>query len=194
MIELYLIHPILVHFTIALFSMSVLFDVLAKLTKKQGLHSAAWYNLVFASLSVIATVIFGLIAEARAPHTDAGHALLKTHETLGFIVMGIILILVIWRIILKGKLPLKGLVVYLSVAILGVGLMFVGGYYGGEMVYTHGYGVKSSTQRTAHVHDESETHGHDNVDKEDHHMITPDTTQMQQQKVHEHNDETKHLH
>jgi len=194
MIELYLIHPILVHFTIALFSLSVLFDILGKLTKKEGFHAAAWFNLLFGSLSVIATVIFGKIAESGAPHTDTGHELIEIHETIGFIVMGIILILAIWRIILKGKLPLKGLVIYLVVAVLGVGLMFVGGYYGGEMVYTHGYGVKPATQRTAHAHDESETHGHDNIEKEGHHIIAPDTTQMQQQKVHEHKDGSKHVH
>ena len=179
MIKLYLIHPILVHFTIALFSLSVLLDILGKITKKEGFHSAAWYNLLFSSLSVIATVIFGSIAENRAPHTDAGHKLIEVHETIGFIVMGVIIILTIWRLILKGKLPLKGLVMYFIIAISGVGLMFVGGYYGGEMVYTYGYGVKAAIQRTEHIPNESGTYEQENLKKEDHHLIAPDTTQMQ---------------
>lgn len=194
MIELYQIHPILVHFTIALFSLSALFDILGKLTNKEGFYSAAWYNLLFASLSVIATVVFGVIAKSRAPHNDAGHELLQTHETIGYIVMGIIIMLAIWRIILKGKLPVKGLAIYFIVAILGVGLMFVGGYYGGEMVYTHGYGVKAAIQNTEHIHDASETHGHNNIGKQDHNSITIDTTKMQQLKLHEHEDDTKHVH
>jgi len=184
MIEIYLIHPILVHFTIALFSLSVLFDILGKLTRNQRFHSAAWYNLIFASLSVIATVIFGLIAEARAPHTDAGHALLKTHETLGFIVLGIILILTIWRIILKGKMPTKALAAYLVIAILGVGLMFVGGYYGGEMVYTHGYGVEAAVQTTEHAHSEGTSHEQSPAELEEHPQNMPDSTMMQQGEVH----------
>lgn len=194
MFELYLIHPILVHFAIALFFLSVLFDILGKLTKKEGFHSAAWFNLLFASLSVIATVIFGLIAEGRAPHTDAGHELLETHETIGFIVLGIVLILTIWRIILKGKLPVKGLAIYLIVSVLGVGLMFVGGYYGGEMVYTHGYGVKAATQSTEHIHSEGESHGHSKAELEEHHQNMPDSTIMHQGEVHKHKDGAKHVH
>ena len=164
----------------------MLFDILGKLTKKEGFHTAAWFNLVFASLSVIATVIFGLIAEARAPHTDAGHALLKTHETLGYIVLGIILILTIWRIILKSELPVKGLAVYFVVSILGVGLMFVGGYYGGEMVYTHGYGVKAAVQTTEHAHSEGTTHEQSPAEFKEHPQNMPDSTMIPQGKGHEH--------
>jgi uncharacterized membrane protein len=194
MIELYLFHPVLVHFTIALFSLSVLFDILGKLTKLEGFRSAAWFNLIFASLSVIATVIFGLIAESRAPHTDAGHELLETHETIGFIVLGIIFILTIWRIILKSKLPVKGLAIYFVFSVLGVGLMFVGGYYGGEMVYTHGYGVKAAMLTTEHIHSEGKTHGHSPTELDEHHQNMPDSTKMHQGKVHEHKDGAKHVH
>ncbi len=160
MIEIYLIHPVLVHFTIALFSLSVLFDILGRIFKKDSFHVAAWLNLIGGGVAVIATVIFGVIAESRAPHTDAGHALIETHETIGFIVLGIILVLAIWRFFLKGKLPVKGLAIYFVIAILGVFLMFVGAYYGGEMVYTHGYGVKATAATTEesapHAHDEAE--------------------------------------
>ncbi len=194
MIELYLIHPILVHFTIALFSLSVLFDILGKLTKKEGFHSAAWFNLLFGSLSVITTVIFGLIAEGRAAHTDAGHELLETHETIGFLVLGIILPLTIWRIVLKGKLPVKGLVIYLFVSVLVVGLMVVGGYYDGEMVYTHGYGVKAATQTTQHIHSEGVTHEHSGSELDEHHQTMPDSAMMHQEEVHEHKDGAKHVH
>ncbi len=193
MIELYLIHPLSVHFTIALFSLSVLFDILGKLTKIEGFRSAAWFNLIFAGLSVIATVIFGLMAEGRAPHTDAGHQLLEIHETIGFIVLSIIIFLTIWRIILKGKLPVKGLLIYFIVSVLGVGLMFVGGYYGGEMVYTHGFGVKAATQTTEHHHREGEIYGQSKAEL-DHHQNMPDSTAMHKGGVHEHKDGSKHVH
>ena len=191
MIELYLIHPMFVHYTIGLFMMSVLFDILGKLTKKDGFHVAAWFNLLFAGFAVIATVISGLVAESRAPHTDTGHELLETHETIGFIVLGIILLLTIWRIVLKGKLPVRRLVIYLIVSVLGVGLMFVGGYYGGEMVYTHGYGVKAVAQTTQHIHGEGESHEYIKTVPDEHHQNMPDSTTLHQENVHEHKDRAK---
>lgn len=158
MIEIYLIHPVLVHFTIALFSLSVLFDIIGRISKKESFHIASWLNLIGGGLAVIATVIFGVIAESRAPHTAAGHELIEIHETIGFIVLGIILVLAIWRFILKGKLPIKGLAVYFVISVLGVFLMFAGAYYGGEMVYSHGYGVKTTAaeENIPHAHDKVE--------------------------------------
>ncbi|NOZ61029.1 MAG: DUF2231 domain-containing protein [Calditrichaeota bacterium] len=158
MIEIYLIHPVFVHFTIALFSLAVLLDILGRIFKKESFHVASWLNLLGSGLAVIATVIFGVIAESRAPHTDAGHELVKTHETIGFIVLGIILVLAIWRLILKGKLPVKGVAVYFAISIIGILLMFTGAYYGGEMVYTHGYGVKTAVaeEGVPHEHNEAE--------------------------------------
>ncbi len=194
MIEIYLIHPILVHFTIALFSLSVLFDILGKLTKKEGFHVAAWFNLLFAGFAVITTVISGLVAESRAPHTDAGHELLSTHATIGFIVSGIIVFLWVWRAVLNGSLPIKGEIIYFIIAILGVGLMFVGGYYGGEMVYTHGYGVKAVVRTTQYIHSEGETHEHGKTELEEHQKTMSDSTVRQQEKVHEHKDGVKHVH
>ena len=200
MIEIYLIHPVLVHFTIALFSLTVLLDILGKIFKKESFYIAAWFNLFGAGLAVIATVIFGLIAESWAPHTDAGHALIGTHKTLGFIVLGIVLFLAIWRFILKGKPPIKGLAIYFIISILGVFLMFAGAYYGGEMVYTHGYGVKATaaTEESApHAHDEAEQSTLNNSQSSSEYEAEVDSTHISKEKmneIEEHKQNVPHVH
>ena len=81
---------------------------------------------------------------------------METHETIGFIVLGIILLLLVWRIILKGG-PVQRLSwLYLLLGIGGVGLMVYGASLGGEMVYTHGVAVKAvpvSEAEAGHHHD-----------------------------------------
>ena len=143
MIDITLLHPIIVHFTIALFSVAVVLDILAYFTKKESFHTAAWINLIVAGSAAIFTVISGLLAEANVPHNDAAHEIMETHETLGFFVLGAILILLTWRIFLKGRFPAKGALWYVAIGVTGLVLMFTGAYYGGEMVYVHGVAVKA---------------------------------------------------
>ena len=55
-------HVVLIHFPIALFLASVVFDLLAQWKKNATLAAVAWYNLLFAALMAIPTVITGLLA------------------------------------------------------------------------------------------------------------------------------------
>ena len=143
MFDVTLFHPKVVHFTIALFSLAVLFDLLGMIFKKEYFHRTAWLNLIFASAAGIVTVLTGLLAEANVVHNDAAHEIMETHETVGYFVLGAILILFIWRLVLKGEFPYKASYIYVILGAAGVGLMFTGAYYGGEMVYTHGVAVKA---------------------------------------------------
>lgn len=107
MFDLILLHPRVVHFTIALFSLSVLLDILGTLLKRESFHVAAWYNLLFSGLAGVVTVVAGLLAESRVPHGDAAHELMEIHEMLGLIVLGGIIFLLGWRLVLRGKFPVK---------------------------------------------------------------------------------------
>lgn len=55
-------HPVLVHFPIALFVISLLFDVLGRWRKNPMLSMAAYYNLIIAAISAVPTVATGLLA------------------------------------------------------------------------------------------------------------------------------------
>jgi len=212
MFDLTLIHPMLVHFTIALFTMSVFFEITGLLTKKAIWQKAAWLNLVFAGAAVIATVTSGLVAADNVGHNDAAHEIMETHETIGYIVLGLILLLLIWRIFLKGAPVRRFIWLYLLLGLGGVGLMSVGAYMGGEMVYTHGVAVKAvpvSEEEAGHHHggnehnestmqpnehsDDSDDHQmHEETSNSDH--ITPGTGEEKAPKVHAESDGSEHVH
>ncbi len=143
------IHPITVHFTIALFSLAVLFEILGWLLKKESLRQAAWWNHLFAVAAVIVTVLSGRAAAATAPHNESIHRVIEIHETLGYIVLGGILVLFAWRTVSRGKYLTRMPLVYAIAGLLSLGVMTVGAYYGGELVFTHGMGVKPMMERMA---------------------------------------------
>lgn len=172
------IHPITVHFTTALFVMSVVFEVFGWILKKDALKNAGWWNLLFASLAAITSVITGLYAVATTPHNETIHEMIKIHRMLGYIVLAGIILLFLWRTFVLKKWMNKSWQAYLVVGVLILAVMVVGAYYGGEMVYTHGMGIKPlmgtmSEENHHHSHDElDEAHVHhaseaDSVDDHD---------------------------
>ena len=55
-------HIVMIHFPIALFFVSGVFDVMAHRNKNDSLRSAGYYNLVAASISSVMAVATGVIA------------------------------------------------------------------------------------------------------------------------------------
>ena len=142
------IHPVTVHFAIALFVMAVLLDLTGAATRRQDLHRFAWITLVCAAVSATVAVAAGLSAELNLKPTHAAHETLDMHRTLGFASLGGILLLAAWRYGLRGQFPQTraAAVVYLLLSAASVGAVSGTGYYGGEMVYTHGAAVRAVDQ------------------------------------------------
>jgi len=164
MFEIHLLHPKVVHFTIGIFGAAVFLEILAALLKKTSLKQAATWNLYLAALFAAASVITGLLAASRVPHNDRAHAIMETHETLGYIILGTIVVLALWRLFLANRLPAKFALWHLLLAVIGFGLVVYSGYLGGEMVYTYGVGVapvSTALQSQSHEHNDGAVHDHD---------------------------------
>ena len=143
------LHPITVHFTIALFSLAVLFEILGWILKKESFKNAGFWNLAFALPSAIASVLTGIYAESLVPPDEAIHKAIETHSTFGVIVLAVIAVLFIWRIAAQGRYFRKLPALFTIVGIIGFGVMSVGAYFGGELVFTHGAGVKPVMENMA---------------------------------------------
>src|SRR3546814_9326005 len=63
------IHPMLVHFPIALLVFSVSADGAAYVTRIESLGSTGWWTLLGAAISALAAVAAGLFDMYRAPRT-----------------------------------------------------------------------------------------------------------------------------
>lgn len=135
------LHPMIVHFPIALLMASVLFDAVSHFLKRDSLQDGALWLLGLGLLGGIAASIAGSVAEEAAEKAGIAESLIETHESLAFVTMGIFGVLFLWRLFLRNQFNGRLLAIYLLVAAIGVGTLSATGYYGGDLVYEHGAGV-----------------------------------------------------
>ena len=137
------LHPVTVHFAIALFVVAVLLDLAAVAARKPQYHWPAWINLVLAVIAVTAAVAAGMTAEVSLRVTHEVHQTMDVHKLLGFGGLGLVLLLSSWRLALRGRFPQRAAMLYIALSLTGVFVIGAAGYYGGELVYRHGAGVRA---------------------------------------------------
>lgn len=143
-------HPVFVHFTIALLSVSVGFSLVESFVRKHPLHlqlvTAARWNLWLGALAAIVTVIAGFDAFNSVPHnSETQHLAMLDHRKWALSTTALFLFLAIWSLsaFLRGKGDFrksKNLVFVSLMTIAGL-MLTVTGYKGAELVYRHGLGV-----------------------------------------------------
>lgn len=135
------LHPVLVHFTIALAVMSFAFDLLARLFAIKAWTSLGWWDLVAAVLVTPGTLATGVKSRLKLPLEEGeARSFLRVHMALGPMVFGFLLMLAFWRARLwqQGSgLPWM----YLLAMFLVLLAMAAQGYLGGELVYRYGTSV-----------------------------------------------------
>lgn len=135
------VHPIFVHFPIALLVLSVAADVLALLVAQDALQAVAVWALLGAAIGGVVTVLAGIYDMNRAQLAHTTHQRVHRHMKVGFALAAAIPLLAVWRwmIYLEDGFELGGF--YLLTAFLVLGLAAFQGWLGGELVYTYGVGV-----------------------------------------------------
>jgi len=151
------VHPLFVHFPIALLLATLVLDVVVLAGRRKAAdgsekrllcEACSGAVLLLAALGGLAAVATGFLAEdaVEAMSTDAElHTLLERHETAALVTFGIALALAVWRLVGRLRLP-GGPVrwVYLGLLLAACVLVGVTGHLGGSMVYGHGVGVQTS--------------------------------------------------
>lgn len=136
------LHPILVHYTIALTSASLLFEVLGRVLRQPGLSLTGWWTL---ALGVAATVLTLATGVASRMSLDIGEgtarSYLRLHMALGPMFFGMLVATSIWRGILWSAEVTPGWWYLISLGATS-GVMAVQGYAGGELVYRWGAEVE----------------------------------------------------
>ena len=90
------IHPIVVHFVIAMVLFAVLCDVIGYLTQNARLFEVGWWNMVFATLSIFIAIIFGQIEAGLATPYVAAATALNLHTLIGWVLSGVLAVLTGW--------------------------------------------------------------------------------------------------
>jgi len=145
------LHPILVHFPVALLSMALLFDVIGWARKSSSLRVAGLYCLAAGAVGTVLAVLSGRItpeanereggAAVAAPaihlpdlaHFFSGRRV-EVHEHWGYILLALVVLWVAARLaVALGKLRRPELAMVAGVLTFAV--LLVTGYSGGALVY-----------------------------------------------------------
>ncbi len=132
------IHPIVVHFVIAMVLFAVLCDVIGFFTKNARLHEVSWWNLFFATLSIFIAVLFGQLEAGLAEPYNAAVSTLNLHTLLGWSLSGILAAITAWRYILRSRDPQKVPLAFMGANVLLTGLVFFQVYLGDKLVWVYG--------------------------------------------------------
>jgi len=136
------LHPLLVHFPLAILALGFLLDLVALLFKEEELHQAGWWSQLAGTVGLAAAVISGLIAKGSVKFATPAATAIESHEQIALIVAAVFTILLLWRMANQTRVPNRLRMLFLALLGLGVALMWVGAFYGGELVYRFGVGVR----------------------------------------------------
>lgn len=177
------LHPLMVHFPIALITMSAVFHVAAAATRGKPLsrnfgilaHALLWLS----ALSVLPAVFFGWQAYNSVTHDDASHAAMLIHRNWALGTSAVLIILASWDV-WRNKVD-SPTAWWFVIAVIGAwSMVVITAWHGGELVYRHGLGVMSlpvPQDGVGHSH-----HG-DSTTKSDEHSHA---NTMPDDQVHEH--------
>ena len=137
-------HPIFVHFTIALTSASLVFEALGFLLGKISLTNAGGWTLLGSAAMTVLTISTGLTSSTRAPVEEGeARSFLRGHMALGLIFFGLLVAVTFWRTSLWQKGQGVSWLYLTALAALSL-IMSLQGYLGGELVYRYGVEVEQA--------------------------------------------------
>lgn len=138
------LHPLLVHFPIALLSCFFLLDFFGTVFKKTLWRDIAGGFLYLGTLFAVFTVMAGFMAEESVPHGGNVHEIMERHEMLGISVLSLAAFLSIWRWLAHGKIKGEVNIFYLLLSAVLCVLLALGADLGGLMVYKYGVAVEAA--------------------------------------------------
>ena len=139
------LHGALNHFPIALLFVSAGLDFVAG--KRPSLRSSAWLLLALGTLGAIAATVSGLLAHLAYEDDPYLLSVMEVHQYLAFATTALFAALTAWRWrSLRRGSDVGGKPVYLALILLGVVILGVTGFLGGNLLTEYGIGVKGITR------------------------------------------------
>ncbi len=160
-------HPIFVHFTVALLSLSVALFVISPFSPeklKPQWQTVAQWSLWFGAIMTVITAITGLHAYNTVAHDTPSHLAMTDHRNWAVVTLLLFLTLAGWLAVCVRNSKQPG-VLFIVAMLMAGGVLASTAWRGGELVYRHGLGVMSlpETSGEGHGHDAGgDDHGHDN--------------------------------
>ena len=132
------IHPIVVHFVIAMVLFAFICDLIGYFSNNPRLFEVSWWNMFFATISIFIAIIFGQIEAGLAQAYDAVEPVLNLHTLIGWSLSGVIAAITAWRYVIRLRDPKKIPISYLGMGLALTVLVFFQVYLGDKLVWVYG--------------------------------------------------------
>ncbi len=138
------IHPMIVHFPIALLIFGFLADLISVVFKKAFFGKAGLYLLIFGTLGVIAAYFSGNIAGDGLTEAGPLKNAIEFHQNTALISLWIMVLTSFVRIGFIMMKKYEGAFKWAALLLFFAGVLSIArtGYYGGELVFKHAAGVQ----------------------------------------------------
>jgi uncharacterized membrane protein len=144
MIDTQHIHPMIVHFPIALLIVGLLADAAGLISKKDFFSKAGFYLLILGTLGVVAAYFSGNLAGDGVTEAGSLKQALESHEEAAELSIWLMSAAALVRIAFVAVKKYSGSLKWIAFALFLIGVLSIArtGYYGGELVYKHAAGVQ----------------------------------------------------
>ncbi len=140
------LHPLVVHYPIALLSAAAALYVLAWLAASEKVEWAALWMLVLGFLGAAAALASGLYAGPGVMVADSVRAsLLRPHKQFMIAASILTTVLTVWAVAAR-PMPRRGRIWFVAGLIALVAVIIKGADYGGRMVYDYNAGGNACSQ------------------------------------------------
>ena len=99
------IHPIVVHFVIAMALGAVFFDFVGIIFKKSNLFEVSFLNLTVATIAIFIAIVFGQIEAGLSNPYGISRDVLNYHSTIGWSLAGVLSVITGWRYVSRQSNP-----------------------------------------------------------------------------------------
>jgi uncharacterized membrane protein len=136
------VHPIVVHFPIALLFTAVFFEIFGFWAQRESYRQFGLWLLILGLISGIIASAAGFWGEEAVVAAGVPEKAVDRHESLAVITLVVFALLLFFRWRVGDRWSVRNRTVYVILAVLGVLLLGTTGYFGGDLVYRYGAGVQ----------------------------------------------------
>ncbi len=138
------LHPMIVHFPIALLIVGFLFDLTGAIFNKNFFSKIGFYLLILGTVGVLAAYISGNVAGDGVSEVGALKQALENHEEAAQLSLWLMVLASIVRITFVLLKKYSGVFKWAAIVLFLIGILSIArtGYYGGELVFKHAAGVQ----------------------------------------------------
>jgi uncharacterized membrane protein len=138
------LHPVFVHFPLALLPLALVFLVAARLRKREEFERLGLWLLWLGTVGALTAAGTGLLAEETVSAPEAAEEVIELHEKLGQVAAGLAVVLSLLSLLgRRWKVPGLPAVLIVGLLILS-GILALGADRGGQLVYQYGVSVQKA--------------------------------------------------